>query len=220
MMDNYLEKKVVNKLRFTDNNGSFKLENPDKISCLYFPLANKSGIMSSITPALQGDLKIDQNTFLLEPVTQESLHNNLNNRNFWIYIDDYGPWSLTGNSAKQKSKKYSSGYESVTVEAGLLWHKVIRNNSKLNIKAEIINFVPYNNDSVELMKIKITNNHVKSIKITPTSAIPIYGRSADNIRDHRHVTSLLNNIYISEYGIKVKPSLSFDERGHKLNNTS
>ena len=33
-----------------------------------------------------------------------------------------------------------------------------------------------------------------------SSAIPIYGRSADNIRDHNHVIFLLNQIEITDYG--------------------
>ena len=47
--------------------------------------------------------------------------------------------------------------------------------------------------------------------------IPIYGRSADNIRDHRNVTSMLHRIRTKEYGVTVKPTMSFDERGHRKN---
>lgn len=57
-------------------------------------------------------------------------------------------------------------------------------------------------------------------KITPIAAIPLYGRSADNIRDHRHVTSLLHRINTTEYGVEVTPVLSFDERGHQKNHTT
>ena len=46
-----------------------------------------------------------------------------------------------------------------------------------------------------------------------------YGRSADNIRDHRHVTSLLHRTVVKENGIYVTPVLSFDERGHQKNDT-
>ena len=59
------------------------------------------------------------------------------------------------------------------------------------------------------------DNKVK--KITPVAAIPIFGRSADNIRDHRHVTSLLHRIKTTDNGVYVKPALSFDERGHRKN---
>ena len=50
--------------------------------------------------------------------------------------------------------------------------------------------------------------------------IPVYGRSADNIRDHRHVTSLLHRIDTKECGVEVTPVLSFDERGHQKNDTT
>ena len=55
------------------------------------------------------------------------------------------------------------------------------------------------------------------LTVTAIAAIPIYGRSADNIRDHRHVTSLLHRAYTTEYGVHVTPTLSFDERGHQKN---
>jgi cellobiose phosphorylase len=55
------------------------------------------------------------------------------------------------------------------------------------------------------------------VRFSPTAAIPIYGRSADNLRDHRHVTSLLHRITCQRYGILVRPTLSFDERGHHPN---
>ena len=51
----------------------------------------------------------------------------------------------------------------------------------------------------------------------PTSFIPLYGRSEKCLRDHRHVTSLLNRIYLDAYGIMLKPTMVFDERGHKAN---
>lgn len=53
--------------------------------------------------------------------------------------------------------------------------------------------------------------------ITPVAAVPVYGRSADNIRDHRHVTSLLHRITVTTNGVCVRPTMSFDERGHKKN---
>ena len=58
------------------------------------------------------------------------------------------------------------------------------------------------------------------MEVTPIVAIPVYGRSADNIRDHRHVTSLLHRIDTKECGVEVTPVLSFDERGHQKNDTT
>ena len=53
-------------LQFTDEHGSFSIEQPENTSYLYFPLASEKGLKSSVTPNLGGDAKIDQETFLLE----------------------------------------------------------------------------------------------------------------------------------------------------------
>ena len=63
-------------LQFTDEHGSFSIEQPENTSYLYFPLASEKGLKSSVTPNLGGDAKIDQETFLLEPVSAENLHKN------------------------------------------------------------------------------------------------------------------------------------------------
>ncbi|WP_018247643.1 GH36-type glycosyl hydrolase domain-containing protein [Orenia marismortui] len=205
---------------FIGGNGEFRLEDADKSNYLYFPLTNEAGMMSAITPNLHGDIKTGQNTFALMPVSVEDLHNTKSARNFWINIDGRDIWSATGNSAQQIASRFKQDGESVTVEAGLLWHKVIRENGELGIKSEITSFVPANDDTVELMEVKIINTGDEDKKITPTAAIPVYGRSADNLRDHRHVTSLLHKIKTIDSGIVVNPTLSFDERGHKVNNVS
>ena len=70
-------------IKFQDKNGSFSIENPENYSGLYIPLAGENGLKSAITPSLGGDSKLDQNHFLLEPVSIENLHNNRNTRNFW-----------------------------------------------------------------------------------------------------------------------------------------
>ncbi len=206
---------------FTGNDGTFVLENSDISSYLYFPLANDAGMMSSITPTLGGDIKSSQNTFLMTPVSPEDLHNSKNTRNFWIWTQQYGAWSATGNSAAQVAEKFRCNRdETVKLEAGFLWHKVTRTNYTLNIKSEVINFVPSSADKTELMMVKITNTGNSTLEFTPTAAIPIFGRSADNLRDHRHVTSLLHRIYTQPNGVQVCPVLTFDERGHKPNSIS
>lgn len=70
-------------IKFQDKNGNFSIENPENYSGLYIPLAGENGLKSAITPSLGGDSKLDQNHFLLEPVSIENLHNNRNTRNFW-----------------------------------------------------------------------------------------------------------------------------------------
>ena len=58
-----------------DTQGTFRLPDPHRNSYLYFPLVNEAGMMSSVTPTLNGDAKTDQNTFLLLPTSLEDLHN-------------------------------------------------------------------------------------------------------------------------------------------------
>lgn len=204
---------------FTGNNGDFIHANPQQTSYLYFPLANEAGMMASITPLLHGDIKNGQNSFLMIPVSTIDLHVSRAARNFWIYLENVGAWSATGNSAPQTALNFEDGEprEQVTMTGGFLWHQLTRINSQLGIKAEITNFVPANGAFVELMRVKITNIRQVPVKITPTAAIPIYGRSADNLRDHRHVTSLLHRIRTTVYGVEVCSTLCFNERGHTIN---
>ncbi|OIO38783.1 MAG: cellobiose phosphorylase [Candidatus Omnitrophica bacterium CG1_02_49_16] len=206
--------------QFIDEGASFRVLSPESTSRLYFPLANEGGILSSITPDLHGDIKTNHNAFLMLPVTAEDLHNSKSSRNFWVYVQGQDPWSLTGVSAIQHANKFSHKRpEKVCLEAGLLWHKIIRENDALGLKSEITNFVPPGRDAVELMIVSLTNISPAQLKLTATSAIPIFGRSADNVRDHRHVTSLLHRIISHRAGVVVKPTMSFDERGHKINET-
>ena len=86
--DNEKEKINMGNLNYLDKKGTFTLDDPDLTSYMYFPLANEAGMMSSITPDLNGDIKLDQNTFLLEPVSSENLHNNKSSRNFWVYVKE------------------------------------------------------------------------------------------------------------------------------------
>ena len=206
--------------QFIDDQASFRVISPESTSRLYFPLANEAGILSSITPDLYGDIKTNHNSFLMPPVTIEDLHNSKSSRNFWVNVEGKGAWSLTGVSAIQNSNKFlHKNKEKVALEAGMLWHKVTRVNEELGLKSEITNFAPVSPDSVELMIVTLTNIGKTRLKITPTSAIPIFARSADNLRDHHHVTSLLHRIISHPAGVVVKPTMSFDERGHKLNET-
>ncbi|MCM8791802.1 MAG: cellobiose phosphorylase [Candidatus Omnitrophica bacterium] len=170
--------------------------------------------MCSITPYLQGDIKSDQHTFLLPPVSRIDLLTSSVSRNFWVYIEEKKQaWSVTGVS----KYLWHVNQDSFLLTAGLLWHKIERENRKLGLKAEILSFVPSSGEPVEINKVSITNISLMPLSIIFTSAIPLYCRSADNIRDHRHVTSLLNRITRDKRGIIVNPTLLFDERGHRPN---
>lgn len=209
----------MEKYYFLDEKGTFTLKNPENYSYLYFPVAGEKGLKSAVTPNLGGDAKIDQNTFLLEPVSAENLHNNRNSRNFWCNVKGIGSWSATGNSAEEIAKKYTDLQDKSEVNAGFMWHQVCRTSQKYQLRSKITSFVPVD-ANVEVMFVEISNIGKMQMTVTPTAAIPIYGRSADNIRDHRHVTSLLHRIKTTKYAVEVTPTLSFDERGHQLNHVT
>lgn len=205
--------------QFLDNKGTFTLEKPENYSYQYFPVAGENGIKSALTPNLGGDSKINQNVFLLEPVSVENLHNNRSTRNFWCHIEGVGSWSVTGASAEEESRKFTDSQDESKLTAGLMWQSLTRKSLKYGLEAKVTSFVPTEHD-VELMQVEISNAGSEDVEFTPIAAIPIYGRSADNIRDHRHVTALLHRISTRKEGIVVKPTLSFDERGHQINNVS
>lgn len=206
-----MEKKLW---EFSDTHGTFESKSAHRVSGLYFPLCNE-GFMSSITPDLHGDSKSGQNSFLLPPVSRIDLSTSKASRNFWVNIENKKIWSATGVSkflGQQKNDVFS-------LRAGLLWHEVKRENKILGLAAEVKSFVPYGAQALEIMQVCISNISRKKIVFTPTAAIPLYARSAYTIRDHRHVTSLLQRIKLHKFGILSQPTLSFDEAGHSPNNT-
>ena len=206
--------------RFVDATGTFILDDADQDQTLYFPLANGAGLLSAVTPMLHGDIKTDQHHFLTAPVSVEDLHNSRSARNFWLCVDGTTAWSAVGNSAAQNARRFAGDpVEHVTVEAGFLWHAVTRDAPALGLRARIVSFVPAGPDRVEIMRVTITNTGDCARTLSATAAIPLYARSADNLRDHRHVTSLLHRITTHPYGVSVCPTLSFDERGHQPNRT-
>ncbi len=203
-----------NKPVFIEQNATFELEDADLCNNLYFPLAGESGLKSCVTPLLSGDSKLDQNHFLLEPQSIENLNNNRLTRNFWCVMDGKTVWSASGNSALQNAERLSGEKEKCKVTAGFMWHRVERENERAGIKSSILSFIPYDKN-VEIHVVTLTNTGAdKELDIIPS--FPIYGRSADNIRDHRHVTSLLSRTKVTDKGMIDHPTFSFDERGHRL----
>ncbi|MDO4338866.1 MAG: cellobiose phosphorylase [Eubacteriales bacterium] len=203
-------------LHFIDGDGSFSIRNPENISCLYFPLASETGLKSSVTPNLGGDSKIGQDSFLLEPVSAENLHNNRSVRNFWCVIDKTGAYSAAGASAKQESDKFSPAQDESEVTAGFMWHTLKRTSKDFRLTSWVTSFIPKDGNT-EIMYITIRNESEAVQELTAYAAVPLYGRSADNIRDHRNVTSMLHRIKTTENGVLVCPTMSFDERGHHPN---
>lgn len=205
----------MGKICFLDDQGTFILKNPEEVSCLYFPLAGEGGLKSAVTPGLGGDCKLDQESFLLEPVSAENLHTSRSTRNFWC-VTESGCWSATGVSAEQEAARFTAEQDESTLKAGLMWQTAGRISKKHGLRAEITSFVPVR-ENVEIMSVRITNTGKEPKEVTGVAAIPVYGRSADNIRDHRNVTSMLHRIRTTEHGVLVKPTMSFDEKGHREN---
>ena len=203
-------------VRFLDKDGTFTLDKAENYSYLYLPVANEKGLKAAVTPVFGGDSKVDQNTFLMEPVSAENLHNNRSTRNFWCQIKGIGSWSVTGASAEAELNRFTDEQEESTLTAGFMWQTVTRSSKKYGLSAKVTSFAPLAH-AAEIMQVEICNESKAARTITPVAAVPVYGRSADNIRDHRHVTSLLHRITVTTNGVCVRPTMSFDERGHKKN---
>ena len=203
--------------RFDGNDGEFRVEAADQLGSIYFPIANELGLLSAITPDLAGDIKLDQHAFFSQPVAFEDLHLSRSARNFWLALKGpkATPWSVNGRSVWQRA----ASDETVELEAGFLWQRVTRTSRRLGIQATVLSFVPSTGGTFEIMRVEIKNISKKPLSFTPVSAIPMYGRSADNLRDHRHVTSLLNRVERAPHGVALKPTMTFNERGHLVNHT-
>ena len=182
---------MKNDMQFTGKNGEFQIRHMVGKPQLNFPVANEDGIKSSVTQNFGGDCKLDQNHFLLEPVSIENLHNNRSTRNIWCTINQKEHLSLTGVSAHAEYAHFLGKEDDVTMDAGFMWQEMKRELKEQQIEASIRMFAPLYVPA-EVMQVRITNKSDADMRIRVTSAIPMYGRSADNLRDHRNVTSLLH----------------------------
>lgn len=206
----------LNHLKFIDEHGSFLLEQPENTSYLYFPLASETGLKSAVTPNLGGDAKINQEIFLLEPVSSENLHNNRSTRNFWFTGKGIDAYSVAGASAEQENARFLATQDKSELTAGFMWQILKRTSKTCQLTSTVTSFIP-KDANVEIMHVTVQNHSGKPQELTAYAAIPIYGRSADNIRDHRNVTSMLHRIETTENGVLVCPTMSFDEKGHRPN---
>ncbi len=171
---------------------------------MYMPLTNKDGgILSAIGPNLAGDIKKDNEHFLTVPASIEDLRSSpLTRREFFLRAD--GELYRLSEPAHDK------------LEMGMLYQKLTKRIGHLEI--EILNFVPHD-CAVELMSVVVRNKGKKTVKIEATSFLPLYGRSEKNLRDHRHVSSLLNSVRLDAHSIYLTPTMVFDEKGHRENKT-
>ncbi len=206
----------MNQIKFMDEHGSFLIRQPENTSYLYFPLASECGLKSAVTPSLGGDAKIDQETFLLEPVSSENLHNNRSTRNFWFRKGSGEVYSAAGSSAEQEAQRFTDTQDDNELTAGFMWQTLTRSSRVHQLTSAATSFIPQNSN-VEILYVTVRNQAETPQEFTAYAAIPIYGRSADNIRDHRNVTSMLHRIETTQNAVLVCPTMSFDEKGHRPN---
>lgn len=191
--------------RFIDDQGTFLVKDPQRYN-LYFPLTDASGsLLSAIGPNLAGDIKRDNDHFLTLPASAEDLRSSpLCRREFFL------KW---GKKVIRLSQPHND-----TVEAGFLYQKVSK-RCPGGLAVEILNFIPHDMP-VEVMRVRVTNRSSSTLPLTAFTFVPLFGRAEKNLRDHRHVSSLLNRIFLHPFGVTLRPTMIFDEKGHRENTTS
>ncbi len=172
---------------------------------VYAPLCgiDSFSLKSSISPNLSGDIKIDKYHYLTKPVSTEDLRTPV--RNFFVNVAGKGIFSLACPSDKEDKS---------SIEAGQLWHKLIRRHKAAGLEIQAVNFIPISGETVELMRVTVKNSGRKSFKITPTAFVPIFGRALANKHDHEHVTSLFQRTEQLKEGVIVAPTMVFNEEEH------
>lgn len=190
---------------FQSDGVSFTSKAAAQMRLIYAPLCgiDATGLKSAITPYLSGDIKLDKFRYLTKPVSREDLRQPA--RNFWVTVEGKGTVSFLQDTT----------VENAQVEVGQLWHKVTRGYPWLGVELTALNFIPVTGEDVELMQVTVTNTSGKSLTITPTASIPIFGRALANKHDHEHVTALLQRTRQTSAGVVVEPVMAFNEEGHK-----
>lgn len=181
----------MSEIKYIDEDATFTIERPENYTGLYFPLAGEKGLKSSITPNLGGDSKIDQTSFLLEPVSIENLHNNRSTRNFWVISRSLASgkkdiWSATGASAEAENNRFTENQDDSSVTAGFMWHELLRKSKKYGLSAEIRSFIPVH-ENVEVMQVNIKND---SGEVTPSIS-----RGVGYIREFLSISEMMEEAY-------------------------
>ncbi|NLE64319.1 MAG: cellobiose phosphorylase [Elusimicrobia bacterium] len=193
--------------RFLDDGSSFISSEALRSRLIYAPLCGPdgTGLKSSITPYLSGDIKIDKERYLTRPASREDLRSPV--REFFVRFADGAVVSF-GRGAE--------GRGPASVEMGPLWHKVSRSFVDKGVALEALTFVPVTGETVELTRFSVRNEGKAPVVLTATVAVPIFGRALANKHDHEHVTALLKRTRQLPEGVLVEPTMVFDEVGHRL----
>lgn len=201
--------------------GIFRAVGAEQVGRLYFPLVNEAGALSWTSPRLQGGPAAGHHAYLSPPLTAEDLPHTLAHRDFWLVEDARKPFSAAGFSTATLFQPAGAARASdAWIEAGPGWFRLIRRDPARRFVARATLWCPADrDDKLECLWVEVLNTSRKRLAFTPYAAIPMFARSADNVRDHRHVTALLHRIHPHRYGVTVCPTMSFDERGHTVNET-
>ncbi len=203
--------------------GVFTANHASSIGRLYFPLVNEAGMLSWTSPTLQGSPASGQHEYAAPPLTAEDLPHVLIHRDFWIVVPDYEPFSVSGLDPESLKTRARSSHpnEDAQIKAGPGWFSLERAWATLGLTVKATLWCPSDlSEKIELMAVEVRNNGSTPVSFMPYAALPLYARSADNVRDHRHVTALLHRIQTVDSGVVVTPDMSFDERGHRHNHVS
>ena len=202
--------------------GTFRARGAEHLSRLYFPLANEAGALSWTSARLQGGLAASHHEHLAPPLTAEDLPHSLVHRDFWVCdAAAREPFSLAGLSPAGLAWNESARTtDPAVIEAGPGWFSLSRAEGRGRFAVRGTLWCPTDlAEAIECFQIEVTNTSSGRLRLQPYAAIPMFARSADTVRDHRHVTALLHRAALLPHGVVVTPTMSFDERGHRLNAT-
>lgn len=198
--------------------GEFLAVHVEQVGRLYFPLVNEAGMRSWVTPSLQGAPALSHHEYLGVPLTCEDLPNNMLHRGFWL-VDEKGSVAALGRVGATCARDADDPLGAV-VNAGLGWFRVTRRAFGGRVHMSATLWCPADApEPIEVMLVEVRNQSAEPARLEVYAAMPLFARSADNVRDHRHVTALLNRVSKLRHGVVVCPTMSFDERGHRPNHT-
>ncbi len=189
--------------------GVFRARGFEGVGRLYFPLCSEAGALGWISPRLQGGIARDFHHFLGHPMTAEELPHNTIHRDLWVTTGGRRPeaFSLAG---------YSGG--PAEIEAGPNWFRLRRRDPRGRFEVTGSFWCPEEEECSEAMLFEIDNISGRELTLRIFVVVPIFGRSADRIRDHRHVSVLLHRARAGRSHVETVPALAFDERGHVREN--
>jgi cellobiose phosphorylase len=199
--------------------GVFQATQTHRVDRLYFPLVNEGGMLSWTSPRLHGSPAAGNHAYLGLPLTAEDLPHTLAHRGFWLAGESHPPVALAGLDPEGLLAHVRDPL-GPQIEAGPGWLTLTRHDPATGWRLRATLWCPADlRAAVELMHVEVTNLGTQAATVHPFAAVPLFGRSADNVRDHRHVTALLDRLSLVRHGVVACPTMSFDERGHTINTT-